>query len=48
MIAVQRLGKPDKVSKITTKRSVYELWVYEDEYLDSVYYFDKGILTAMW
>ena len=48
MITVQRLGKPDKVSKITTKRSVYELWVYEDEYLDSVYYFDKGILTAMW
>lgn len=48
MIAVQRLGKPNKVSKITTKLSEYELWVYEGQYIDSVYYFDKGILTAMW
>ncbi|WP_051188580.1 copper amine oxidase N-terminal domain-containing protein [Proteocatella sphenisci] len=48
MIAVQRLAKPSKVSKITTQLSEYELWVYEGQYIDSVYYFDKGILTAMW
>lgn len=48
MLIVQRQQKPDKTSKIKTRFSVLELWVYEDAYVDSVFYFDDGILTSMW
>lgn len=48
MLIVQRQKKPDKTSKITTRFSVLELWVYEDAYVDAIFYFDDGVLTSMW
>ncbi len=48
MLLVQKQSTADKSTKLTTRFSVYELWVYEYEYVDSVYLFDNGILSTMW
>lgn len=48
MLLVQTLKKPDIVTPTKTRFSQFELWVYEYEYVDSVFFFDDGILTAMW
>lgn len=48
MLQVQTLRKADIVTPTKTRFSLFELWVYENEYMDSVFFFDDGILTAMW
>ncbi len=48
MFLVQRQSKPDKMAHLETKFSKLDLWVYESEYTDSVYYFDNEKLTGMW
>lgn len=48
MLLVQKQKTADKSTKLTTRFSVFELWVYEHEYLDSVYMFDNGVLKSMW
>jgi len=48
MLLVQKQTNPDKTAQVTTKFSVLELWVYTNEFGDSVYGFDDGILTSMW
>ncbi len=48
MFLVQRQSNPDKMTQLETKFSKLELWVYESDYADSVYYFDDGILTTIW
>lgn len=48
MLLVQKQSIADKSTKLTTRFSVFELWVYEYEYVDSVYLFDNGVLSAMW
>lgn len=47
MLLVQTLREPDQISKTTTRTSVYELWVYEYEYVDSVFLFDDGTLISI-
>jgi len=48
MLLVQKQTNPDKTTQVTTKFSVLELWVYTNEFGDSVYCFDDNILTSMW
>jgi len=48
MLLVQTLKKADIITPTKTRFSQFELWVYEYEYVDSVFFFDDGILTAMW
>jgi len=48
MLLVQTLRKADIITPTKTRFSQFELWVYEYEYVDSVFFFDDGILTAMW
>ncbi len=48
MFLVQIQSNPDQSESMTTKFSELDLWVYENEYSESVYYFDDGVLTAMW
>lgn len=48
MLLVQTLRKADIFTPTKTRFSQFELWVYEYEYVDSVFFFDDGILTAMW
>src|SRR5665648_553905 len=48
MFLVQRQSKPDKMTELVTKFSKLELWVYQSQYTDSIYYFDNEILTGMW
>lgn len=48
MFLVQRQSKPDKMAHIETKFSKLDLWVYESDYTDSIYYFDNDKLTGMW
>ncbi len=48
MLLVQKQSTADKSTKLTTRFSVFELWVYEYEYVDSVYLFDNGVLISMW
>ena len=48
MLLVQTLKKADIITPTKTRFSLFELWVYEYEYVDSVFFFDDGILTAMW
>ncbi|MGM0395985.1 MAG: copper amine oxidase N-terminal domain-containing protein [Bacillota bacterium] len=48
MLLVKMKEKPDQTAKITTEFSVLELWVYQHEFGDVVYYFDDGVLVNMW
>lgn len=48
MFLVQRQSQPDKMTQLETKFSKLELWVYQSDYTDFIYYFDNGILTGMW
>ncbi len=48
MLRVQTLRNPDIITTTKTRFSKFELWVYEYDYVDSVFFFDDGILTAMW
>lgn len=48
MLLVKTRENPDQTSKITTKFSVLELWVYQQEFGDVVYYFDDGVLVNRW
>lgn len=48
MLLVQTLKNPDLITPTKTRFSQFELWIYEYEYVDSVFFFDDGILTAMW
>lgn len=48
MLLVKLRENPDQKAKITTKFSVLELWVYQHEFGDVVYYFDDGILVNRW
>lgn len=45
MLLVQLLTKPDQTTVTETRFSVYELWVYEYDYTDAIYFFDDGVLT---
>src|SRR5690554_5043669 len=44
MLLVKVKEIPDQNAKITTEFSILELWVYEHEYGDVIYYFDDGVL----
>lgn len=48
MLLVQKQKTADKSTNLTTRFTVFELWVYEHEYLDSVYLFNNGVLTSIW
>ncbi len=48
MLLVKLKESPDQTAKITTEFSVLELWVYQHEYGDVIYYFDDGVLVNMW
>ena len=48
MMLVQKQKTADKSTKLTTRFTVFELWVYEHEYLDSVYMFNNDVLTSIW
>lgn len=48
MLLVQTLMKADIITPTKTRFSLFELWVYEYEYVDSVFFFDDGTLVAMW
>lgn len=48
MLLVKMKEIPDQSAEIKTEFSVLELWVYQHEYGDSVYYFDDGVLVNMW
>ena len=48
MFLVQRQSKPDETAQIKTRFSQLDLWVYESEYADSIYYFSGDKLTGMW
>ena len=45
MLLVQFKTKPDQTTKLKTKFSEIELWVYSEDYGDSVYYFKDEVLT---
>lgn len=47
MLLVQKQRTADKSTKLTTRFTEFELWVYEHEYVDSVYLFDKGVLNSI-
>jgi Copper amine oxidase N-terminal domain len=48
MLLVQMQTKPDQTTRTVTRFSTLELWVYEYEYADSIYFFDDGILISRW
>ena len=48
MLLVKLKESPDQTARITTEFSVLELWVYQHEYGDVIYYFDDGVLVNMW
>ncbi len=48
MFLVQRQSKADKAAHLETKFSKLDLWVYESEFSDSIYYFDNEKLIGMW
>ena len=48
MLLVKLKESPDQTASITTDFSVLELWVYQHEYGDVIYYFDDGVLVSMW
>lgn len=45
MLLVQFKMKPDQETKLTTKFNDLELWVYSEDYGDSIYYFKDKVLT---
>lgn len=45
MLLVQFKMNPDQTTKLTTKFSDIELWVYTEDYGDSIYYFKDEVLT---
>lgn len=45
MLLVQFKMKPDQKTKLTTKFNDLELWVYTEDYGDSIYYFKDKVLT---
>lgn len=47
MLVIQKMRNPDQVAKIKTKFSNIELWVYEEGYVDSVFYIKDGILLSI-
>lgn len=48
MLLVQKQERADTVTKTATRFTVFELWVYEYQYADSVYMFDGDNLIGMW
>lgn len=48
MLLVQKLRRPEKSSSIQGRFSLLDLWVYEEDYVDSVFYFEDSILISMW
>ncbi|MDY0235347.1 MAG: copper amine oxidase N-terminal domain-containing protein [Gudongella sp.] len=44
MLLVQFKMKPDQTTKLTTKFSDIELWIYTEDYGDSIYYFKDEVL----
>ena len=47
MLIIQKMRTPDQVAKINTKFSKIELWVYEDQYSESIYYIKDGTILSM-
>lgn len=47
MLVIQKMRNPDQVAKVKTKFSNIELWVYEEGYVDSVFYIKDGILLSI-
>lgn len=45
MLLVQFKMKPDQTTKLTTKFNDIELWIYTEDYGDSIYYFKDQVLT---
>ncbi len=45
MLLVQYKMKPDQTSKLKTKFNELELWIYTEDYGDSIYYFKDNVLT---
>lgn len=45
MLLVQYKMKPDQTSKLKTKFNDLELWIYTEDYGDSIYYFKDNVLT---
>jgi hypothetical protein len=45
MLLVQFKMKPDQTTKLTTEFSEIELWIYTEDYGDSIYYFEDEVLT---
>lgn len=45
MLLVQFKMRPDQTTKLTTKFNDIEIWVYTEDYGDSIYYFKDGVLT---
>lgn len=44
MMLVQFKKKPDQATKLTTKFNNIEIWVYTEDYGDSIYYFKDDVL----
>ena len=47
MLMILKMKSPDKQSKIETKYSKLETWVYEDEYAESVYFIKDDVILSM-
>lgn len=47
MLVVQKMRTPDQIAKVETKFSKIELWVYEEGYVDSVFYIKDGVLLSI-
>ena len=45
MLLVQYKMKPDQKMELTTKFNEIELWIYTEDYGDSIYYFKDNVLT---
>ncbi len=45
MLLMQFKQAPDQKTKVTTKFNTIELWIYTDNYGDSIYYFKDGVLS---
>jgi hypothetical protein len=48
MFLVQRQWSPDYRTQIDTKLARLDLWVYESDFADAVFYFYDNKLTGMW
>lgn len=47
MLMVLKMQSPDKQSKIDTRYSKLETWVYEDEYAESIYFIKDGVILSI-